>query len=158
MSSLLDTVWRFILYRIRKVREAVQEIVRSRVNELLALRPDLSDEAFGAAVGRGYSWVRAFRTGTRHANELKLVVKIAKVLNVSVGYLLNETEKAKDAKTVALVTAWEQVADEQARDTIVGIVRAFAGRSGAQNTESKSGSTAGAAAANGNTKPAKKDR
>lgn len=92
------------------MREPIEEVIRQRVRGLLAARPDVSKTEFGEAVGRGYAWVHAFLAGIRHANEIHLLVKIARYFGVTVGYLLNEADRERDAGAVTLLATWEQLA------------------------------------------------
>lgn len=85
------------------------ERIRERVLELLAQRSEVTDVEFGNRIGRGYSWVSAFRKGTRPATDIDLIVKIAKYLGVSVGYLLGETERTLDPGAATLLATYEQM-------------------------------------------------
>lgn len=100
------------------------ERIRERVLALLAQRPEVTDVEFGERIGRGYSWVSAFRKGTRPATDIDLVVKIAKYLGVSVGYLLGETQRALDPGAATLLATYEQ-AGEQDRQLMLRIVATF---------------------------------
>lgn len=90
-----------------RVAEPVEELIRGRVRELLAARPDVTQSAFGSAIGRGYSWVSAFLAGTRHANEIHLLIRIARFFGVSVGYLLGEAQRGLDPGAVTLLATWD---------------------------------------------------
>lgn len=92
-----------------EVAEPLEELVRERVRELLAARPDVNQTAFGAAIGRGYSWVSAFLTGTRHANDIHLLKQIARFFGVSVGYLLGEVERSLDPGAATLLATWDNL-------------------------------------------------
>jgi transcriptional regulator with XRE-family HTH domain len=69
-----------------------------RIQGLLATRPDLKDRTiFGRRIGRPTpSWLSEFLNGKRTTNDLRLVLKIAKVFGVSVGYLLGESEPERE--------------------------------------------------------------
>lgn len=94
------------------------EIVREQVRKLLKARTDVKQKEFGEAIGRGFSWVSAFLGGTRDANDLRLVVRIARYFGVSVGYLLNETDRGFDAGAMTLLTTW-QALDSGDRDAVL---------------------------------------
>jgi len=85
----------------------VAEAIRERVVALLDQRPELTDVEFGRKIGRGYSWVSAFRAGTRHATDIDLLVTIAKYFGVTVGYLLGETGRTLDAGAMTLLATWD---------------------------------------------------
>ncbi len=91
------------------MRANVEVTVRERVTSLLQARPDVSYKEFGEAIGRGYAWVYAFVAGTRNANDLLLLVKIARFFGVSVGYLIGESERGRDAGSLALLAAYEEL-------------------------------------------------
>lgn len=82
-----------------------------RIQGLLATRPDLKDRAvFGHRIGRPTpSWLSEFLNGKRTTNDLRLVMKIAKVFGVSVGFLLGEVEKERDAGAATLLATYEMV-------------------------------------------------
>lgn len=89
------------------MRQDVEEVIRERVRGLLAARADVSHSEFGAAIGRGYAWVNAFLNGTRHANEIHLIARIARYFGVTVGYLLNESERGRSADAITLLSTFE---------------------------------------------------
>jgi transcriptional regulator with XRE-family HTH domain len=106
--------------------------------ELLNARPDVSDDSFGARIGRGGSWVSAFRTGKRHANDIHLLIKIARYFHVSVGYLLGEVEQAPDPGAATLLATWTQLVDERDRQLLLQVVAPF--RTAPSNAPSAAGS------------------
>lgn len=95
------------------MRQSVPDTIRGRVAELLAAQPDVKQHEFGRAIGRGASWVSAFLTGKRHANDVELLVKIARYFGVSVAYLLNEADRGRDARAATLLAIWEELGEKQ---------------------------------------------
>jgi transcriptional regulator with XRE-family HTH domain len=71
-------------------RKPIQETIRDRVRALYTARPDLTQESFGAAIGRTGQWVSMFLSGVRSANDVRLVVRIARFFGVPPSYLLDE--------------------------------------------------------------------
>jgi hypothetical protein len=71
-------------------RKPIQETIRERVTALYAARPDLTQESFGAAIGRTGQWVSMFLSGVRSANDVRLVVRIARFFGVPPSYLLDD--------------------------------------------------------------------
>jgi len=94
---------------------------------LLDARPDVTDAEFGDAIGRGYSWVSAFRHKKRNANDIELLCAIARFFGVTVGYLLGEQRLASDPHLAQVLEAWPKMS-EQSRKAIAASVRAFADR------------------------------
>jgi len=91
------------------VRQSVEDTIRGRVAELLAAQQDVKQHEFGRAIGRTGSWVSAFLAGKRHANDVRLVVKIARYFGVTVGYLLNESDRGRDAGAATLLATWDEL-------------------------------------------------
>lgn len=102
----------------------VEQTIRERVIALLEARPELTDAAFGEQIGRGYSWVSAFRTGVRNANDLPLLMAIARVFGVTVGYLIGEKPAAADPMLAEVTERWTDLSD-QSKAAVVATVRAF---------------------------------
>jgi transcriptional regulator with XRE-family HTH domain len=95
------------------VRQAVADTIRARVKELWKMRrPEMNQAEFGAAIGRGYSWVSAFLAGKRDANDVTLVVRIAKVLGVPAGYLLGDKAHPPRAGIAAVVAECQDLSEE----------------------------------------------
>lgn len=94
------------------VREAVSDTIRARVRDLLRTRPELTQAEFGGAIGRGYSWVSAFLKGTRDANDVTVVVRIARFFGVPVGFLLGEGKRGESALLVSVKAQCEELTDE----------------------------------------------
>jgi transcriptional regulator with XRE-family HTH domain len=88
-----------------------------RIQGLLATRPDLKDRAlFGRRIGRPTpSWLSEFLNGKRTTNDLRLVIKIAKVFGVSVGFLLGENEHAHDEGAATILATYEMVNERDRR-------------------------------------------
>lgn len=107
------------------VRQAVADTIRARVKELWQLRrPEMNQAEFGAAIGRGYSWVSAFLAGKRDANDVTLVVRIAKVLGVPAGYLLGDKAHQPRAGIEALVAECQDLSEEDLA-TILRVAKSF---------------------------------
>lgn len=79
----------------------------------------VNQREFADALGRSPSWVSAFFSGKRPANDIHLLMKIARYFGVTVGYLLNETDKGHDAKAMTLLAAWSKITNERARNTVL---------------------------------------
>jgi transcriptional regulator with XRE-family HTH domain len=92
--------------------------IREQVRKLLQSRPDVKQQDFGKAIGRGPSWVSRFLAGERDANETILVARIARFFGVTVGYLLNETDRRRDAATMMLLAAWERLDSKDREATL----------------------------------------
>ncbi len=71
-------------------RKPIQETIRERVKALYDARPDLTQESFGAAIGRTGQWVSMFLSGARSANDVRLLVRIARFFTVPPSFLLDE--------------------------------------------------------------------
>ena len=86
-----------------------------RVRDLLATRADMSRQAFGVAIKRPTpSWISEFFAGKRTTNDLRLVLRMARVLRVPVSYLLNEAvDDSADAQTLSLIGAWRDLGQKQ---------------------------------------------
>lgn len=93
--------------------------VREQVKKLLKARGDLSQKAFAERISRDESWVSHFLKGTRPATDLELVVRIARVLSVSVGYLLNEVDRGLDAEAAVLLGAFRSLQEETDRRAVL---------------------------------------
>lgn len=107
------------------------ETLRQRVTELLAARPEMSRAEFGRRIRRGHSWISEFLAGLRSTNDLRLVIKIARVFGVSVGYLLGETDDPLDPSGATLLATWHalQPADRTLLSALATALRQRAGSS-----------------------------
>lgn len=94
---------------MREVAETVETRIRARVGELLKSRADVRQAEFGAAIGRGYSWVSSFLAGTRNANDILLLVRIARFFGVTVGYLIGESDKKLDPGAATLLATYAAI-------------------------------------------------
>lgn len=120
-----------------------------RVKKLMAARPDMKPKDFGRAIGRTTpSWVSEFFNEKRTTNDLRLVIRIAKVFAVPVGYLLNEADEPEaDAQTLTLLGAFrtmEQVDREIVLRMAVGLARRNGGGDDAPPPPSGTGGAGGA--------------
>jgi transcriptional regulator with XRE-family HTH domain len=125
--------------------------IREQVRTLLAARPDVTQEEFGRAVGRGFSWVSAFLAGTRHANDVRLVVRIARYFGVTVGYLLKESDRERDAGAMTLLTTWESLPHAD-RDVVLQLALSLRRRADDGGDEGSSGGSNGTATRRGATR------
>jgi transcriptional regulator with XRE-family HTH domain len=109
------------------VSQSTEAVIRERVRALLKARPDVNQADFGTAVGRGYSWVSAFLSGGRNANDIVLLVRIARFFGVTVGYLIGETDKKIDPEAAILLAAFEQLQDKKlARSAVLQLAQTLA--------------------------------
>jgi transcriptional regulator with XRE-family HTH domain len=106
-------------------RVPVEQTIRERVIALLDARPEIKDADFGERIGRGYSWVSAFRTGVRNANDVPLLMAIARFFGVTVGYLIGEKPAVSDPMLAEVVETWPTL-PEKGKAAVVATVRAFA--------------------------------
>jgi transcriptional regulator with XRE-family HTH domain len=88
------------------VRQSIESTVRERVTALFRAK-GISQAEFAGAIGVKPSWVSHFIGGTRNANDLPLLVRIARFFGVTVGYLLSETERGRDPGATILLTTYE---------------------------------------------------
>jgi len=109
------------------VRQGVETTVRERVTALFRSR-GLSQRELADALGVDPSWVSAFLKGTRHANDLPLLVRLARYFGVSVGYLLNEADRGRDAGAATLLATWDQLEGPD-RDVVLQLALSLRRRS-----------------------------
>jgi hypothetical protein len=96
------------------VVDSVGVTLLRRVKDLLATRADMSRLEFGQFIKRPTpSWVSEFFAGKRTTNDLRLVIRMARVLRVPVSHLLNEADDAPDARTLSLMGAWKALDEKQ---------------------------------------------
>lgn len=139
------------------VRQGMETVIRDRVKALFDSRGGLSQAEFAAAIGTKPSWVSHFFRGSRPANDIHLLRRIARYFGVPVGYLLNETEPAKDAGAVTLLSAWATM-DEKSRQAVLNLALMLRGHDDDTRTGSPPGSPLAHAGAGGTTKAPKKRR
>lgn len=115
--------------------DALGATLLQRVRELMAARPDLDRLTFGRAIGRPTpSWLSEFFSGNRTTNDLRLVVKIARVFGVPVGYLLNErADEEPDAPTLTLLGAWRTM-ERRDREILLQMAIGLVRRNGATDS------------------------
>ena len=103
----------------------VTAVIRQRVNELLKDRTEISNKEFALAIGQQESWVSEFRRGRRHANQIRVVARMARFFRVSVAYLIGETkdDEPLDGETALLLAAWEQLDDKDDREMTLGLLQ-----------------------------------
>lgn len=105
--------------------DAVGDQLLRRVLELLKARPDLEQAQFFRLIKRPTpSWQSEFLNGKRTTNNLRLVMRIAKVFGVTVSYMLGEGDRRMDAGASALMATWD-VLGEQDRGLLLKIVAGF---------------------------------
>ena len=107
------------------VRQPVEEVILERVQRLLRERPEIKQYEFGAAIGRGYSWVSAFLKGKRPVTDVALLCRIARFFPVSAAYLLGEGGSDDDPKTPVIHELW-RLMDEQQRRMLLSVAKTFA--------------------------------
>jgi hypothetical protein len=90
-----------------------------RVMALMETRTELTASAFGKRIARGQSWVSEFKSGRRTTNDLRLVIAMARIFGVSVGYLIGETPTEPDAGAVTLLATYE-AASPRDREVLLG--------------------------------------
>lgn len=81
-------------------------VLLQRVLDLLATRSDLNRAEFGTRIKRGHSWISEFLAGLRTTNDLRLVMKIARVFGVPVAHLIGEPDPTLDAGAATLLATW----------------------------------------------------
>jgi transcriptional regulator with XRE-family HTH domain len=113
-----------------------------RIRELLAARADINRNDFARRIGRPTpSWISEFFAGKRTTNDLRLVVKMAKVFSVPVGYLLNETGPEMDATTLSLFGVWRDLHDPHDREAVLQLALTLKARE--EQAADRSGGTGG---------------
>lgn len=129
-----------------------------RIEEVLALRSDLTKREFLRAIGRATpSWGSEFFNAQRTTNDLRLVMKMAKVLGVTVGYLLGESDRL-DGGALILADAWGTLTDDRDRRALLNLAVTLRGESGDPDTEQSAGPGHGPTGAGDTTKAPKKRR
>jgi transcriptional regulator with XRE-family HTH domain len=120
-----------------------------RIQGLLATRPDLKDRAvFGRRIGRPTpSWLSEFLNGKRTTNDLRLVIKIAKVFGVNVGYLLGDGNNHDLDEGAATILATYTMVNERDR----GLLLSFAASLRPATDEESGRGDGGASGGGGNT-------
>lgn len=98
--------------------------IRERVKELLDSREDVRQADFGVAIGRGYSWVSAFLSGARNANDILLLTRIARFFGVSVGYLIGESDRKLNPSAATLLATFDDLT-ERDRALLLKIAASF---------------------------------
>ena len=112
----------------------MERAIIGRVRGLFDSR-GISQRELAESLGVSPSWVSAFFSGKRPANDIHILIKLARYFGVSVGYLLNETERGRDAGASTLLAAWESMADERDRKAILSLALTLKRDSGGLDTE-----------------------
>lgn len=112
---------------------SVEKAIIGRVKGLFDSR-GINQREFADALGVSPSWVSAFFAGRRPANDIHLLLKIARYFGVTVGYLLNETERGRDAGATTLLGAWTEMTDERDRQAVLNLALMLRGRNADPNT------------------------
>lgn len=107
----------------------LDRLITTRVEALFKNR-GISQREFAEAIGVSPSWVSAFFGHRRPANDIHTLSRIARYFGVSVGYLLNETERGRDAGATTLLGAWEGLSDDLDRDAVLQLALRLRGRGG----------------------------
>lgn len=119
--------------------DVVGEGLRARVLELLKARPDLEQAQFFQAIRRPTaSWQSEFVNGKRTTNDLRLVIKIAKVFGVSVAYLLGEEDRPMDPGAATLVATWD-VLNDRDKKTLLRVAASFRPNDASDDTPADAG-------------------
>jgi transcriptional regulator with XRE-family HTH domain len=84
----------------------VEKAIVARVKALFETHA-ITQRELADAIGTSPSWVSAFFANRRPANDIHLLLRIARYFGVSVGYLLNESERGRDAETATLLAAFD---------------------------------------------------
>lgn len=118
----------------------VARTLLDRVRGLLKARPDLETAQFFRAIGRPTpSWASEFLNGKRTTNDLRLVVKMAKVFGVPVAYLLGQgNDRDLDPGAATLLSTWETL-DADDRTLLLNVAASFRRRAIGTGGESPEG-------------------
>lgn len=139
--------------------DAVGQTILQRIKDLLSHRPDVSRKQFLDAVGRPTpSWGSEFFNGQRTTNDLRLLMRMARYFGVTVGYLLNESDKGRDADAVTLLDAWGRISDPRARRSVLHSALMLADQTDAHNIEPSHELPVAPGRGGGTTKGSKKRR
>jgi transcriptional regulator with XRE-family HTH domain len=134
----------------------VDRQIVDRVRELFESR-GLQQKEFAVAIGVSPSWVSAFFGYRRPANDIHLLMKIARFFRVSVGYLLSETERARDADATTLLSVWPEI-PESARRGLVQLALQLSGGASTPDSAPDGGSSGDTPQGGGTTRPPRKRR
>ena len=141
MSIGISRVEKYISGTLLPV-DALGATLLQRVKDLLATRADMSRREFGRAIKRPTaSWISEFFGGKRTTNDLRLVLRMARVLRVPVSHLLNESGDVTDARTLSLMGAWKDL-DERQQKAVLRLALDLRG-DGDTDTPGPSGSSSG---------------
>ena len=145
MSTGISRVEKYISVQIPNMDAVVVKLLQ-RVRDLLATRADMPRPEFGRAIKRSTpSWLSEFFAGKRTTNDLRLVIRMARVLRVPVSHLLNESEDAPDATTMSLMGAWKDLGPKQ-RQTVLRLALDLQDTDGTDTQGSSAASSAEPAA------------
>lgn len=91
--------------------DPLSETIRSRALGLMDAH-GLTRADVGEAIGRGSSWMSEFCRGERGTDDLRLVLALARVLKVPVGYLLGLEGKRTSPKVMGLQGLFESLPED----------------------------------------------
>ena len=106
----------------------VERAIISKVRGLFDSR-GISQRELADAIGTSPSWVSAFFAQRRPANDIHLLQRIARYFGVSVGYLLHETERGRDAESATLLAAFAELQPPD-RDVVLNVALSLLRRRG----------------------------
>ncbi len=121
-------------------RPSIAMVIRDRTEALFKAKA-VSQVEFANGIGVHPSWVSQFLSGRRAANDIEVLSKIARYFGVTVGYLLNETDRGRDAGAATLLAIWEEL-NERDRDLLLDVARTL-------RTKATTGGAGGGGAADG---------
>jgi transcriptional regulator with XRE-family HTH domain len=140
VSSLFSRLEKNISLQLSAV-DAVGQMLLQRVSELLATRPEVTRADFGRRIGRGHSWISEFLAGIRTTNDVRLLVRIARVLGVRVGYLLGEQERPLDPGAATVLATWDALSPSD-RELFLSVTATFRKRTADSSAPADGGSHA----------------
>lgn len=88
--------------------DPLSETIRQRFVALMEAHGLTRDEA-GTAIERGRSWMSEFCRGERGTDDLRLVLSMARLFKVPVGYILGLENKKVDPRVMAMVALFEDL-------------------------------------------------
>lgn len=134
----------------------MEQTIRDRVRALFEVS-GVSQREFAEALGYDPSWVSQFFSGSKPANNVHLLLRIARYFGVTVGYLLNETERGRDAGAMMLMDAYGTLGPRE-RHVVLNTALMLKGRTDDPGTTPSHESGDGPSPEGGTTKGSKKRR
>lgn len=157
--SRFENIFSLQLDRLPKRLDTVGQRLLARILDLLAHRSDVTQRDFLRAMGRPTpSWRSEFFSGQRTTNDLRLVMKMARYFGVTTSYLLAEDDRAPDAETMTLLSAWDAITDERDRKAVLSLALQLKPRNGGPGTGQSNGPASEPLPGGGTTKGPRKHR